>query len=620
VQRLWQSAELPVGFTAAASFSVLLVIGALAAGSDGAIGPITVLCLNGVVVLVATTFSPGRGVVPLAALGWLFTIGFSAQPYAQLQPGGWISLRAAALLPACGGLGYVVGYLRRDKTRLPFTLSGVHEQQADYRHPLVSVVPAATLGQLLRAVNTRRQLGGALLGGASLPLLTVGLVAARSHLTMADTLLVYLLAVVAVTLVGGFWPGVASAAVASLLANWYFTAPLHTFAIDRAQDVAALVLFVTIAVCISAVVHLAAREGDEARRSRDEADILLELARTVLSGSDSPEDILDHLVAKLGGSATLLENVGGTWNIVGRGSSAPRVSQPVGDDVTINIREGLRLRLERFVPTTVYDARLVAGFAAQAAAALDRQRLRTQAEQAEVLAAGNRMRTALLAAVSHDLRTPLSSVKAAVSSLRQTDIEWSAEDEAELLATIEESADRLASLIENLLDMSRVQTGALQPILRAVAIDEVAPVAVRSVDSAAVVIDLPEDLPLVRTDAGLLERVLANLVSNALRFSAPGRPPTVSARCVGQTVEIRVVDHGPGVPPEARSTIFEPFQRLGDQPAGTGVGLGLAVAKGFTEAMGGSIRAETTDGGGLTMVVTLRVQPAASVAVSLGSL
>jgi len=238
--------------------------------------------------------------------------------------------------------------------------------------------------------------------------------------------------------------------------------------------------------------------------------------------------------------------------------------------------------------------------------------LRTQAAQAEALAAGNRMRTALLAAVSHDLRTPLASIKASISSLRQSDVRWSPEDEATLLATIDESSDRLDSLIANLLDMSRVQTGALQPFLRPAAVDEIAPLALRGIAGGERVrLDVPETLPLVLTDAGLLERALANLLTNAVRFSPADRPPTLSAEAYDDVIELSIVDHGPGVAFDDWDRIFEPFQRLGDQDASTGVGLGLAVARGFVEAVSGTLRPLETPGGGLTMTVQLPVAPVA---------
>ena len=262
-------------------------------------------------------------------------------------------------------------------------------------------------------------------------------------------------------------------------------------------------------------------------------------------------------------------------------------------------------------------ASLLAGYTAQAVAALDRARLRTQAAQAEALAEGDRMRTALLRAVSHDLRTPLASIKASVSSLRQTDVHWSPEDEAELLANIEQNADRLDALVGNLLDMGRIQAGSLEPFLRATAVDEVAPVALRGLDDADhMMIAVPDDLPLVRADPGLLERVLANLFSNALRHSPPDRHPMLRAREDGTRVVIDVVDHGTGVPAEFKERIFEPFARL--DARSSGVGLGLAVAKGFAEAMGGTIVAVDTPGGGLTVRVTLPAA-ASGVRATLGA-
>jgi two-component system sensor histidine kinase KdpD len=322
----------------------------------------------------------------------------------------------------------------------------------------------------------------------------------------------------------------------------------------------------------------------------------------VLGGADSPAAVLDHLTGTHGGQAELQERSGGRWvrtassNVVGSLPAANRID--IRDDLTLLVTG------QRHSAT----AALLAGYAAQAAAALDRERLRTQAAQAEALAEGNRMRTALLAAVSHDLRTPLASIKASVSSLRQTDVQWSPADEADLLATIEQNADRLDALIGNLLDMSRLHTGSLQPFLRPTAIDEVAPVAVGGLDdSLRLELAVPEGFPLVLADPGLLERVLANLFSNALRYSPAARPPELQAQLVDGMVRLEVVDHGPGVPDEQKERIFEPFTRVADRHPG--VGLGLAVAKGFAEAMGGRIEAGDTPGGGLTVTVTL---PAAS--------
>ena len=441
-----------------------------------------------------------------------------------------------------------------------------------------------------------------LLAAAALPLLTAVLAAWRPHLNLADDLLIYLVAVVTITVLGGFWPAVLAAVAASLLLNWYFTEPLHTFTIQEPKNLLALLLFVTVAVAVSSVVHLAARRAVQAARAREEAASLLELAQTVLGGADSPAAVLDHLTRTHGGQAELQERAGGRW--VRTASSGVEGSLPAAS--RIDIRSDLILLVTG--QATSATPALLAGYAAQAAAALDRERLRTQAAQAEALAEGNRMRTALLAAVSHDLRTPLASIKASVSSLRQTDVEWSEADQADLLATIEQNADRLDALIGNLLDMSRLHTGSLQPFLRPTAIDEVAPAALLGLDDCLrLEMAVPDGFPLVLADPGLLERILANLFSNALRYSPPTRPPELHAELVDDRVLLEVVDHGQGVPDEQKERVFEPFTRVGDRHPG--VGLGLAVAKGFAEAMGGRIMAKDTPGGGLTVQITL---PAAS--------
>jgi two-component system sensor histidine kinase KdpD len=245
-------------------------------------------------------------------------------------------------------------------------------------------------------------------------------------------------------------------------------------------------------------------------------------------------------------------------------------------------------------------------------------------EAAERRAETTELRTALLSAVGHDLRTPLTSIKAAIGSLRDPELTLCETDTKELLATVEESADRLASLVDNLLDSSRLATGAVRPQLKPVGYDEVVAAALAGIDERNVVeVDVDEHLPRVLADAGLLERVVANVVDNALRHGrapgrrwgfAPGEPASdgasvaVRASAYADRVELRIVDHGPGLPRGAEESVFAPFQRLGDRDTTTGVGLGLSVAKGFTEAMGGTIRAEDTPGGGLTVVVSLPAQ------------
>jgi two-component system sensor histidine kinase KdpD len=611
-------------FALVTGFGALFAIGTVAAGLHGYIPPTGVLIASAAVVSVLAFVAEPLALIPLALVGWLTAVGFSRTPYGQLRVSGPYAGRAAIVMAACalaaGGLGLL---LRRSADR--HILEGVstsggagqlgpgpgHGGEETGQAP---GQPAAERGSVLAkaayAVGARRVLTGVLAAAAGLPLLTLLLALARHHLSLTDDLLIYLVAVVALAVIGGFWPAVLGAAAASLLLNWYFTPPLHTFTIDKPDNLLALLLFVTVAMLVSSVVHLAASRAGQAARSREEARLLLTLAQTVLGGADTPAAVLDHLAATLGGRAELLEFVSGRWVLIAASGSAPDGAATT----RLNVRTELALEVAG-QPAPIAPG-LLAGFAAQAAAALDRERLRTQAAQAEALAEGNRMRTALLAAVSHDLRTPLASIKASVSSLRQTDVAWTESDEEALLATIEENADRLDGLIGNLLDMSRLHTGSLQPFLRPITIDEVAPIALRGLDAPANMrFEVPDGMPLVLADPGLLERVLANLFSNALNHAPATMPPALIARRQDDTVVLEVIDHGPGVPDGLKSEIFEPFRRFDDRKVG--VGLGLAVAKGFTEAMGGAIVAADTPGGGLTVRITLPVASATAGAESM---
>jgi two-component system sensor histidine kinase KdpD len=593
----------PGPYVLPAGFAALLAVGTLTAALGGRLGATGVLVACAAVVGVLAAVADPVAAVPLGVISWLTVTGFSRPPYANLQLTGIVAQRAAVTLAA------VVLVCAAGGTAFRWRAAGVTLESVDRREH--------------SGISRRRQIAGAALAVAGLPLLTAMLDFLQAYLNLSDDLLIYLVAVVATAVVGGFGPAVFAAVAASLLLNWFFTAPLHTFTIAEPRNLLALVLFVTVAVAVSSVVHLAARREADASRSSKETESLLGLAQTVLGGADTPGDVLDHLTASHGGRAELLERVGGRWIRIAvsgepgdsisaqpsPGTATPRPHRGVADGkasapgtLRFEVRPDLALEVSGQAATATTS--LLAGYTAQAVAALDRARLRTQAAQAEALAEGDRMRTALLRAVSHDLRTPLASIKASVSSLRQTDVRWSPQDEAELLANIEQNADRLDALVGNLLDMSRLQAGSLEPFLRATAVDEVAPVALRGLDDADhLMIVVPDDLPLVRADPGLLERVLANLFSNALRHSPPDLRPMLRAREDGDRVVLDVIDHGAGVPAGFKERIFEPFARLDERSPG--VGLGLAVAKGFAEAMGGTIVAVDTPGGGLTVRVSL---------------
>jgi two-component system sensor histidine kinase KdpD len=456
----------------------------------------------------------------------------------------------------------------------------------------------------------RRLLIGWLAALAGLPALTAVLVPMRDDVALSTVLLLYLLLVVIVAAVGGLVPAMVSALAGFLIVNRLFTPPIHTWTIADAENLVALVVFVVVAGVVSAFVAAAARRAAEATRAAAEAKTLAGLAGTVAEPDPLPV-LVDHLRRAFGlGGVALLRKVDDGWHTeAAAGDVAPPtpsdgdVVRPLGSDLVLAVR-GADLAAE--------DQRVFNAFVAQLAAAIDRRRISNQAAQATALAEANELRSALLQAVSHDLRTPLAGIKASASSLRQSDIDWSDADRHQFLRTIEDETDRLTTLVGNLLDMSRIQAGAVAPATRAVGLEEVVPAALVGLGDRAhkVEVDVAESLPPVKADPALLERVVANLVDNALAHTPDGTPVRVEAGAVGDRVHVRIVDCGPGIPAAERDRIFQPFQRLGDSPShGAGVGLGLAVARGFTHAMGGDLIVDDTPGGGTTMVVELDAAP-----------
>ena len=459
----------------------------------------------------------------------------------------------------------------------------------------------------------RRRLLGYALAVAVPPLLTLLLASLRSQVNLSSDIIIFLAAVVAVAVVGGLVPAVLAAVVGSVLLNYYFTPPIHTFTIAEANNALALGVFVAVALAVSSVVDGAARRSHQAARASAESELLVTTAGSVLRGQQALAAILARVREAFGLDAvTLLERgpePGARWSPVATAGDLPVLSPEVADsEVPVTDRLVLALR-GRPLPAT--DRRVLGAFAAYAATALEQERLTAAAEAARPIAEADRMRTALLAAVSHDLRSPLASAKAAVTSLRATDVQWAPQDYAELLATADESLDKLAHLVDNLLDMSRLQAGALAVFPRP---SDLAEIVARSLDDLgpaanSVVVGIADKLPEVAVDPGILERVIANLTANALRYSPAGSPPALRGSALGGRVELRVIDRGPGIPAADWTRMFVPFQRLGDTDNTTGVGLGLALSRGLTEAMGGTLEPEETPGGGLTMTLSLPTAP-----------
>jgi two-component system, OmpR family, sensor histidine kinase KdpD len=459
-------------------------------------------------------------------------------------------------------------------------------------------------------LTPRRRVAGLVTAGGLLALTTVVLTAARSDVTLAADVSIYLLLVIITSLVGGFYPALLAAVAGSLLLNYYFAPPLHRFAIARSENILALAIFLLTAALVSRVVDLSARRSALATRSRAEAQTLSALAGSLLRGEQALPTLLERVQETFGmRSVSLLARDprgGPGWTVLATvGSDPPQ--RPAEGDCTTEIDDSQVLVL-RGHPLPAEDQRVLSAFAAQVAVGYRQRALAEAVRAVEPLAESERARTALLNAVSHDLRTPIASAKAAVSSLRSSDIVWSDDDRDELLATADTALDRLTDLVTNLLDLSRLQAGVLPVLTTPVGIDDVV---ARALDHAAPApapldVDVPADLPDVLADAGLLERVIANLVQNALRYAPPGTPVRIAGSTHAGHVEVRIVDRGPGIAPADADTVFAAFQRRGDAPSlGAGVGLGLAIARGFPEAMGGNVHAEQTPGGGATLVIRL---------------
>ncbi|TKG71324.1 sensor histidine kinase KdpD [Prauserella endophytica] len=448
-----------------------------------------------------------------------------------------------------------------------------------------------------------RRLGGWALA-VLLPALATGIgVLLREELDFSTDVVMFFLAIVIVALVGGLGPALVAGLLSAGLLNFFFTQPYHSLKVSSPRIVVTLVVMLVVAVLVALVVGSAARRASLAARARTEASLLGSYARTVLADPKPLERLLEKVRENFGQvSVGLMEKRDGTWRRVAE-AGPERCPEPDKADVDIPVTADVHLTLRgRSLPAA--DRGVLEAAAGQALLALRQQRMAVAAAAAERKAHATELRTALLSAVGHDLRTPLTSIKASIGSLRAPDLQLSTEDTAELLETIEVSADRLAGLVDNLLDSSRLATGAVRPRLQPVGYDEVVALALSNLDDAAAVrVDVCEDLPWVLADPGLLERVVANVVDNALRHGGGGEPVAVRASAHAEQVELRIVDHGRGLPKGAADSAFAPFQRLSDRTPG--IGLGMSVAKGFTEAMGGTIRAEDTPGGGLTVVISL---------------
>lgn len=422
---------------------------------------------------------------------------------------------------------------------------------------------------------------------------------------------VFFVGVLFVALLGGVAPAALSAVLSGLLLNYFLTDPRHTFTIAEPDAAVTEIVLLLMAVAVAGLVERAASREREARRASREAELLTLFSGSVLRGADL-EALLEKVREVYSQRAVSVLRVRGDQEQVIACVGADPATTVESADTAVDVGDDEFWMLLSGDRLPVGDRRVLTVVANKAASLVRQRELAAEAGRAEAIEKADELRRSLLAAVSHDLRTPLAGAKAAVSSLRSEDVDFSEGDTAELLATVEESIDQLTALVDNLLDSSRLAAGAVRPQISRVYLEEVVQRALLSIGRGATGFG-PHGLDRVKADvgdavaigdAGLLERVLANLIDNALRY-APNSLVRVNAGRVGRRVLINVVDEGPGVPRGSEDQLFEPFQRLGDRVNKSGVGLGLSVARGFVEAMGGTISATDTPGGGLTVVIEL---------------
>ena len=485
--------------------------------------------------------------------------------------------------------------------------------------------------------------------------------ALRAAVTMPNLALIYLPLVILLAVGWGWWPALAAAVLAVLAYSFFFVEPVHTFTILDPQQWIELLVFLLAAAVTSTLAARARAEREQARRRADEATLLYAVSRSLdgrplgealaevamllrtslgLRGcaiflADDDGKLLPSPAVSVGEAGGGSGGVPADWLLArtredggatdGLGSNLrdPGTLRwiavrrlgcgPAGSGHQVPLRVGghtvgtLRLTV---LPTGLDDeaSRLLASVADHLAAAIERERLRRAADEAELLRRTDELRAALLSSVSHDLRTPLAAIKASAGSLLQRDVPWTEADREGFAAAIEREADRLDHLVRNLLDLSRIEGGALRPRREwydpAELIREVVARLGPTLAEHPLRLALPEDLPPIRIDYLMIDQVLTNLLENAARYTPPGTPINVVLDRADGELRVGVIDHGPGIPPAEAGSIFDRFWRLNPAVPG-GSGLGLAVSRGFVEAHGGRLWLDQTPGGGATFRFSL---------------
>lgn len=440
----------------------------------------------------------------------------------------------------------------------------------------------------------------------------IGLLVAASSVGIASALgvavgagtttgaLLLLLAVV-LTALFGYAAGALASAAGFLSLNFFFTPPVHTFAVEAGEDVFALVVFLAVAAVVATLVARATELRAKAEQGAREARIRLDITNRLMAG-ERPDAVaqgaVDALVLLFGLASCSLRM--GTMTVAAAGAAEP------GEPLHMKSGPGeVDLLLARGRALSDDDRAVLEALVVGLGTALERVRLGAEAHEARLRAAVGRTRSGFLSAVSHNLRTPLAAIKASVSTLLAPDAHLDRADERSLLETIYSETDRLERLVTKVLDLSRIRAGGLEPDPQPVDLAGLAQTAIRRLRPLArghlVRLDLPDDLPELRLDVTMMEQVFLNLLENALRFAPPGSEIRVEAHGDDGGVVVRVADHGPGIPEADRERVFSEFVRGDSRPESPGTGLGLAIVRAMVVAHDGTVWCEETPGGGATL-------------------
>lgn len=490
----------------------------------------------------------------------------------------------------------------------------IHVIAGDAEAPAPGGSQPRTTGGRAQTISSRRVTASWVLLVCGLPAMVAAMRVADSEVALATQVLIGLVLVIAVALLGGRLPGLVAAIATVLAMNFFLVEPTGTLTVSDPEHMVSLVVFVVAAGTVATLVDRIARRSSEAAVATAEAAALARAAGSLAAAPDPLPDLLTQLreLTYVDGVSVLRRDAAERWSVqASAGRWAP--TNPV-DGATYDLTDdGRTVVAFNPAPERGGEGGVLGAFLDSLSVALEARRLAAEAADAAVVAEADALRTGILQAVSHDLRTPLAGIKASVTSLLSTDVTFDADTTREFLATIDSEVDRLDRVVGNLLDMGRLQAGALSVLRRPTALEEVVAAALAHLDLAPeqVELDVSVSLPLVDVDGALLERAVANVVANAVAVQPSGVPVRIQAAVIqtgdSERLSLQVVDRGPGLPTKAKAKAFEPFQRLGDRSTQAGVGLGLAIALGFTRAVGGELTLDDTPGGGLTVTFELGV-------------